>query len=351
MKLVELLTLVKDNSVMQVKQKPHRIALTQMTYIQNDEDLYHFPVNNAVIMRMGEHYLLHASEAMLTPLIAEHPYIAGWYAVVANICTITAIGGRVNCLINSYWHTDTTHAQLLLQGIRDACAMYGVEPSGQHIHLLAQLQPALIVEMVGVAKQLLSVFHVRAGQKIIIALDLNGKFHSNTNYWKCFEQVSASTLQAQMEILPQIAERYFAHAALNIGHTGILGALLMLLEATGSGANIDLSKIPKVQQIDWLQWLQLIPSYGFLLTADKDEYEEIHELFASQDIACAVIGEVTNFSQVVVQLNEEYAIFWDFQQQAIMGTNYREPIQQQCDRGRSLIKQEQPAMKHKICQA
>lgn len=102
----------------------------------------------------------------------------------------------------------------------------------------------------------------------------------------------------------------------------------MLLEATGSGANLWLDKIPKPQHTDWVKWLQIFPSYGFLLTADSKECEDIIELFASQDIDCAVIGEVTNSGKVQIQQQNEQQIFWDFQQQAFTGLNYQKVLAQ-----------------------
>lgn len=84
------------------------------------------------------------------------------------------------------------------------------------------------------------------------------------------------------------------------------------------------------QEIEWLKWLQIFPSYGFLLTADQEECEDIIELFASQDIDCAVIGEVTDSGKIETQLQAEQHIFWDFQQESFTGLNYQQMLKQ-CD--------------------
>ncbi|MDC4318800.1 AIR synthase-related protein, partial [Acinetobacter baumannii] len=144
----------------------------------------------------------------------------------------------------------------------------------------------------------------------------------NTVYWKCFERVSGGILQAQLAVLPQLAEQGLAHAARDISNAGILGSLLMLLEATGSGANIDLDRIPKPDGVDWQTWLQIFPSYGFLLTADEDECQDMIELFESQDICCAVIGECNATGKIQIYHQAHSACFWDFQQQRFTGFDY-----------------------------
>ncbi|SFN82117.1 hypothetical protein [Xenorhabdus japonica] len=98
----------------------------------------------------------------------------------------------------------------------------------------------------------------------------------------------------------------------------------MLLEATASGADINLDAIPKPDDVDWFKWLQIFPSFGFLLTADTDKCEEIIRLFYSQGIICTVIGE-TNISGVIAvqqKQQKQHSIFWDFNNQIFTGFCY-----------------------------
>ena len=193
---------------------------------------------------------------------------------------------------------------------------------GGHSNIGTQYQPALSVAIQGTAQKLLSILHVKPQQKILIALNLNGQFHPNTVYWKCFEKLSGRILQAQLAVLPHLAKHGLAHAARDISNAGILGSLLMLLEATQSGAHINLDCIPRPQGVDWQTWLQIFPSYGFLLTADEDECQDIIELFESQDICCAVIGESNATGKVQIRHQQQSDCFWDFQQQRFTGFDY-----------------------------
>jgi len=329
MMLSELLTLLKHTPAMLSKQDiAYGFKQKNTPSIQEIEDLYALPADDTAAIEVGNQYLLHACEGMLPSFVEQHPYFAGWSAVMANVSDIAAMGGRALSVVNSYWHTTPQSAELLLKGIQAACTTYGVKLVGGHTNIQANFQPALSVAIQGLAQQLLSVFHVHAGQKILIALNLQGKFHPNTTYWKCFEHVPATLLRAQLELLPEIAEQHLAYAARDISNAGILGSLLMLLEATGSGANICLEQIPKPQHVDWLQWLQIFPSYGFLLTADDDECSDIIELFSSQGIDCTVIGEVNTSGKIDVQLQGQQDCFWDFQQECFTGLNYKDLLEQ-----------------------
>lgn len=188
------------------------------------------------------------------------------------------------------------------------------------------LSATLSVAIQGIARKLLSVLHIKPQQKILIALNLKGQFHPNTTYWKCFERESDRILQSQIALLPQLAETNLAHAARDISNAGILGSLLMLLEATASGAHINLDAIPKPENVGWFKWLQIFPSFGFLLTANTSECEEIIELFHCQGIACAVIGETNASGVVAVQQQQQYGIFWDFNHQAFTGFCYADAL-------------------------
>ncbi|KMW73303.1 AIR synthase [Photorhabdus luminescens subsp. luminescens] len=328
MELNQLLARLKHTPAMQSKQAIARNVSINNTTCHADslDSLYAYPGDDTAAMPLNGQYILHACEGMLPSFVANHPYFAGWSAVMANISDIAAMGGRALSVVNSFWHTRSEHAQLLMQGMQDACRAYGVLLVGGHTNLGVIYQPTLSVAIQGIAQKLLSVLHVKPQQKILIALNLKGQFHPNTTYWKCFERVSDRILQSQIALLPQLAEANLAHAARDISNAGILGSLLMLLEATASGADINLDAIPKPENVDWFKWLQIFPSFGFLLTANTSECEGIIELFHRQGIACAVIGETNASGVVAVQQQQQYGIFWDFNRQVFTGFCYADAL-------------------------
>lgn len=325
--LERLLDYLRQTPAMQAKMNIGQGIKIAQPNIEKLADLYALPGDDTAAIATEHGYMLHACEGMIPSFVEHHPYFAGWSAVMANISDIAAMGGRATSVVNSFWHRSTEQAQALIQGMQDACQCYGVPLVGGHTHIDPNFQPALSVAIQGEAKRLLSVMHVQPQQNILLALNMKGQFHPNTTYWKCFEHVGGAKLQAEQEILPQLAEQGLAYSARDISNAGILGSLLMLLEASGCGADIQLDQIAKPQEVDWQHWLQIFPSYGFLLTADDAECEEIIELFASKDLHCAVIGQVKDSGKVTVSNKDSKAEFWDFQQ-AFTGLCYAKQIQE-----------------------
>ncbi|MDR6184130.1 AIR synthase-related protein [Acinetobacter baylyi] len=322
MSLNQLLEFLRHTPAMLSKQAiAESVSMPNVESVNTLQALYAYPGDDTAAVAIQDQYLLHACEGMLPSFVANYPYFAGWSAVMANVSDIAAMGGETLSIVNSIWHHDTEQAQLLMQGMQDACTAYGVALVGGHSNI-GHYQPTLSVAIQGTAQKLLSIFHVKPQQKILIALNLNGQFHPNTVYWKCFEKLSGHILQAQLSVLPHLAAQGLAHAARDISNAGILGSLLMLLEATQSGANINLDCIPKPQGVEWETWLQIFPSYGFLLTADEDKCQDIIELFESQDICCAAIGESNATSKVQIRHQQQSDCFWDFQQQRFTGFDY-----------------------------
>ncbi|CDH23135.1 sll0787 family AIR synthase-like protein [Xenorhabdus bovienii] len=328
MELNQLLEILRHTPAMQSKQaiassiSTNTVSANTTCHVDSLDSLYAYPGDDAAALPLNGQYVLHACEGMLPNFVANHPYFAGWSAVMANISDIAAMGGRALSVVNSLWHTNSKQAQLLMQGMQDACRAYGVPLVGGHTNLGTVYQPALSVAIQGTARKLLSVLHVKPQQKILMALNLQGQFHPNTTYWKSFEHVSDCVLQSQIALLPQLAETALVHAARDISNAGILGSLLMLLEATASGAHINLDAMPKPDDVDWSKWLQIFPSFGFLLTANVDKCEEIIKLFHSQDIACTVIAETNVSGVVTVQQQQQHGIFWDFNNQVFTGFCY-----------------------------
>lgn len=327
MELNQLLKMLKQTPAMLSKQAiANRVSINTTCHVNSLDSLYTYPGDDTAAVLLNGQYILHACEGMLPNFVANHPYFAGWSAVMANISDIAAMGGRALSVVNSLWHTSSEHALLLMQGMQDACRAYGVLLVGGHTNLGVVYQPTLSVAIQGIAQKLLSVLHVKPQQKILIALNLQGQFHPETTYWKCFEHVPDHILQSQIALLPQLAEANLVHAARDISNAGILGSLLMLLEATASGAHINLDAMPKPDDVDWFKWLQIFPSFGFLLTADANECEEIIELFHRQGITSAVIGETNVNGVVTVQQQQQYDIFWDFNHQVFTGFCYADAL-------------------------
>nr|WP_256581408.1 MULTISPECIES: sll0787 family AIR synthase-like protein [unclassified Pseudomonas] len=256
---------------------------------------------------------------MLPAFVAKAPWFAGWSAVMANVSDIAAMGGRATAVVNAYWHHDVDAAAEVLRGVRDACEHYGLLLAGGHTSLAPGSPKALAVAITGIARKLLSTLHVKPGQLLVTVVDLDGEWHPGTTYWKAFEHKDAARLRRQLELLPQLAEDGLLLAARDISNAGLLGSLLMLLEATGSGAYIDLDALPCPADGDLERWLLAFPSFGFLLTLDEAHWPTVHGRFANEGLAVAAIGHIDDSGRLDVGVDGERAEFWDFAQAPFTG--------------------------------
>ncbi|MCL5043401.1 MAG: sll0787 family AIR synthase-like protein [Gammaproteobacteria bacterium] len=318
-----LLDALRDTPAMRSKmsiQAP-AAALAENVSLSRDE-LYALPGDDTAAIRCGDHYQLLAIEGMIPRFVEQAPWFAGWSAVMANVSDITAMGGRATAVVNAYWHHDAACADQVLDGIRAACRAYGLVLAGGHTSQAPGNPAALAVAITGMAKRLLSTLHVAPGQTLALAVDLNGKWHADTPYWKAFEQVPSEVLRSKLNVLPTLAEGGLLHAAKDISNAGLLGTLLMLLEPTGCGAEIDLDLLPRPADGDLLRWLLAFPSYGFLVTLNPQDWDQVQAAFAQQGLSCARVGSINTSARLDVCKAGQVATFWDLASTPFTGFTY-----------------------------
>ena len=322
--LAALIDTLRTTPAMRSKQAIQQPAAVvgRATQALTREQLYALPGDDTAAIACGDHFQLLAIEGMLPAFVAATPWFAGWSAVMANVSDITAMGGRATAVVNAYWHHDNDAAQQILAGIRAACEAYGLLLAGGHTSLDTNNPTALAVAITGIAKNLLSTLHVASGQVIAMAVDLEGAWHADSTYWKAFEGVPAERLRSKIHVLPRLADARLLLAAKDISNAGILGSLLMLLETTGCGATIDLAALPCPPDADLARWLQVFPSYGFLMTLDERDWPQVQTAFAFEGIPCERIGQVNSSGALTVQHGQQRGEFWNLREQAFTGFSY-----------------------------
>ncbi|TBU78213.1 sll0787 family AIR synthase-like protein [Phytopseudomonas daroniae] len=327
--LDELLDMLRDTPAMRAKQdiqRPARQAVdpTQASRrLPTERDtLYALPGDDTAAIRVGDRYQLLAIEGMLPAFVESAPWFAGWSAVMANVSDITAMGGRACAVVNAYWHHDAEASDEVLAGIRAACDAYGLILAGGHTSQAPGHTANLAVAITGIAKRLLSTLHVTPGQVLAMAVDLDGRWHAGAPYWKAFENEPGERLREKLEVIPRLAEAGLLLAAKDISNAGLLGTLLMLLEPTGSGAELDLDALPRPADGDLPRWLLAFPSYGFLLTLDELDWADVQTAFAFQGLRCERIGRITDNARLNVSLGNEQAEFWNLGAQPFTGFTY-----------------------------
>lgn len=263
----------------------------------------------------GSGWLLFAIEGFLDDFVQALPWFAGWSGVMVNLSDIAAMGGRPIAVVDALWARDGAAAEPVLQGLAAASAAYGVPLVGGHTNARSA-RDGLAVAVLGRANRLLTSFDARPGDRLLMAVDLRGRFEDPHPFWNATAGAPPARLRGDLELLPQIAEAGLADAAKDISNAGALGSLLMLLECSKAGGEIDLDALPRPAcvargEVPLWRWLHGFPSYGYVLSVRPDRVEAVIQRFAGRGIACADVGSVTTMPQVWLRQADQRALLWD----------------------------------------
>lgn len=266
----------------------------------------------------GNSYLLLAAEGMLPQFVRDEPWFAGWCGVMVNVSDICAMGGEAIAIVDSLWSQTPEASAPIWEGMRAAAEAYNVPIVGGHTNCHSP-HAGLSVAILGRARQLISSFSARPGDRLLMAVDLNGQQFPNAPFWNAATEANPVRLRDRLKILPELANTGACRTGKDISNGGVLGTALMLLETSRVGAEIDLDAIPKPDAIAIEDWVQWFPSYGFLLSVSPDRVGEVRDRFQVQNIASEAIGTVTAARQVHLHSGNESEHLWNFHREALTG--------------------------------
>lgn len=266
----------------------------------------------------GEGYLLMAAEGMMPFFVETEPWFAGWCAVMVNVSDIYAMGGRPIAVVDTLWSQSADLSQSLFEGMQAAARAYNVPIVGGHTNCHSPYN-ALSVAIVGRATKLISSFEAKPGDRLLMVVDLRGKPYAHYPFWNAATEADPHRLQADLALLPTLAERDLCNAGKDISMGGVIGTALMLLETSNCGAVIDLDQVPRPAEVPLERWLISFPSYGFLLSVSPGQVDTVIALFGDRHLTCAAIGAVQSGHQLTLISDGETALMWDLQQQPLTG--------------------------------
>lgn len=266
----------------------------------------------------GHGFKLLAMEGFINRFVAEDPWFAGWCGIMVNLSDIAAMGGRPLAVVNALWDDSLPHAEQILQGMAAASRAYQVPVVGGHTNLHSE-QPQLAVAILGETQHPLSSFSVRPGQSLLVAVNLQGRWHPPGLNWDAASEAEPAALRKALALLPSLAERGLIQAAKDISQAGLAGTLVMMLESGGLGAELNLDDIPRPEEVTTEQWLCAFPSFGFLMAVDSSDCAEVQQNFTDNGISCAVAGHFTAEPQLIMHYQQQSACYWDISKQPLTG--------------------------------
>lgn len=275
----------------------------------------------------GQGHLLLAIEGLVADFVQAMPWFAGYSAVMVNLSDIAAMGGRPTAVVDALWSADEASAAEVIAGMQAAAQRYGVPLVGGHTNLRAA-QAQLAVAVLGRAQALISSFAARPGDRLLMAVDLRGRWMAPFPFWNASTDAPPERLRGDLALLPALAEQGLLRAGKDISMAGVLGTLLMLAECSGVGARVDLARLPRpagtTDDDALLRWLCAFPSFGYLLAVPPARAEAVRARFTGREIACADIGEIVAGSRVSLTDGTATSVLWDFTEAAFITGTVRE---------------------------
>lgn len=312
--LSQLLDAVRSYSGIEHKRDIQRVAQA----LQNAWPAPAANGDDCALIPVADGFNLLAMEGFMNEFVAAEPWFAGWCGVMVNLSDIAAMGGRPQAIVNALWSANDRSAELLLQGMAAASQAYQVPIVGGHTNLRSN-QQQLAVAVLGHAKKPLSSFAAREGLTLMVAINLQGRWHPPGLNWDAATGAEPANLRKALALLPHLAERELVIAAKDISQAGLAGTLVMLLESCQLGAEIDLNAIPKPVECCWQQWLCAFPSFGYLLAVEPDHVAAVSRTFTDCGISAASLGTLTHSQQLWFRQGDQRACFWDLHQQPLTG--------------------------------
>lgn len=273
--------------------------------------------DDAAALPNGDGYTLFAAEGMRGEFVASDPWFSGFCSVLVNVNDIAAMGGRPWAVVDVLF-LGADGAERVLEGMAAASEALGVPVVGGHTTRVPGAT-GLAVAVLGRAKRLIASETARPGQVLVAAVDLKGTFRGSGGNFNAATTAPHRQLRAQLAVLPELAESGLVGAGKDISMAGTCGTTLMLLEASGTGAVLDLERMPAPPGVDPLRWLTAFPSFGFLLAVDSDHVESVCGRFDAVGVAAAPIGELNDTQRLELRHGDERETYWDLRMQALTG--------------------------------
>jgi AIR synthase-related protein len=275
--------------------------------------------DDAAAIPDGSGYLLFAAEGISPEFLHKDPYFAGWSSVMVNVNDIAAMGGAPLAVVDVLFHDPRSELETVLRGMRDACTAYGVPLVGGHTTCREQGPHVLAVAILGRAERLLTSFGAHAGDTLLYLVDLRGSYRGDFPFWNATAGRDPGGLRGDLALLCSLARLGTIHACKDVSNAGVAGTLLMMLEASGRGAYLDLHCLPRPSGVDLARWLVSFPSFGFLLSVSPEHASAVQSLAGERGLACEPVGEVDDSSQLWLGSQRERAKVWDLAERGFTG--------------------------------
>lgn len=208
--------------------------------------------------------IIAACDAIIPSMVERDPEWAGWCSVLVNVNDLTAMGAAPTGLLDAVGAPTRSLLTRILRGIAKASQAWNVPVLGGHTQL--GVPASLAVTALGRTSHPIRAGGGSPGDALRLTADLAGSWRPGQHgrQWDSSSTRSAADLAELSTLVARMAPR----AAKDVSMAGVVGTVGMLAEASGTGADLDVSRIPRPSSADMGAWLTCFPGYA-MLTADR----------------------------------------------------------------------------------
>jgi hypothetical protein len=285
---------------------------------------YNF-MDDAGTIKFRDKYLLLSTDGIVEQLIYADPEFAGFCSVLVNVNDIIAMGGKPLAIVDYIAYSKEEYFEKILAGIKSALKKFGLTLLGGHVNPSCSYN-SIVISILGHTNQtsLLTCQNVKLEDVILYIVDLNGRIHNKFPFaWDTTSWKSKSEINLKMACLMDLASKNLVNACRDVSNAGILGSLTMLLEISGKGAIVDLSKIIVPSQLDFIHWLKVYPGMGFIYTAPESNVGRIKDLVDGY-FSMSIIGKIKDSKKLWLKFGDKKALFFNFNYESIF-QDYKGP--------------------------
>jgi putative N-acetyltransferase (TIGR04045 family) len=210
--------------------------------------------------------LVAACDAIIPSMVERDPEWAGWCSVLVNVNDLTAMGAAPTGLLDAIGAPTQSLLTRIVRGIAKASHAWRVPVLGGHTQL--GVPASLAVTAFGRTSRPVRAGGGSVGDTLRLTADLIGDWRPGQHgrQWDSSSSRCADDLAELSELVARMAPR----AAKDVSMAGVVGTVGMLAEASGTGAEVEVARIPRPSGADMGAWLTCFPGYA-MLTADRAE--------------------------------------------------------------------------------
>jgi AIR synthase-related protein len=204
-----------------------------------------------------------ACDAIIPSMVERDPEWAGWCSVLVNINDLTAMGAAPVGLLDAVGAPTQSLLTRIMRGVALGSQAWRVPVLGGHTQL--GVPAALTVTALGRTTDPVPAGGGRVGDRMQLTADLSGGWRPGYQ-GRQWDSTSARSSDDLAQLASLVSDMR-ARAAKDVSMAGIVGTAGMLAEASGTGAELDVSAIPRPDGAEMGSWLTCFPGFG-MLTVD-----------------------------------------------------------------------------------